>query len=69
MATTGDSKFYPLPDGSGRIEASTHPDYGYRVFACSACGAVGAGEGNFHWGEHKQGTTPTGGNLPADHFN
>lgn len=63
------SRMYLCADGAGRVETSTHPDTGERVWSCSACDMRGEGEdtGRAHAATHtteRRGTP----HLPHGHF-
>ncbi|UPZ28143.1 hypothetical protein MUK60_10135 [Streptomyces sp. LRE541] len=62
------SRHYLTADGGGRVESSTHPDTGERVWACSACPARGDGEDAARTHAAQCRSTTTGGNLPHEHW-
>ncbi|MFF0704988.1 hypothetical protein ACFYVC_32265 [Streptomyces tendae] len=64
--TALDSRFFLTADGGGRVEVSTHPDHGGRVWACSSCDATGQGEDEGR--AHAAGCNNRGGVLPSGHF-
>ncbi|SCK37250.1 hypothetical protein H181DRAFT_03150 [Streptomyces sp. WMMB 714] len=41
---TLDSRWLVCRDGDGRVEITTHPEHGRRVWACSGCFTAGTGE-------------------------
>lgn len=41
-----ESRFYVTADGEGRVETSTHPQSGKRVWGCTSCTLRGEGEEN-----------------------
>jgi hypothetical protein len=66
-----DSRFYLTADGSGRVETSTHPSTGERVWFCFACSDRGEGEdeGRAHAASHTTAARRGMPHLAHDHFN
>ncbi|MFG2544352.1 hypothetical protein ACGFOM_18115 [Streptomyces sp. NPDC048594] len=64
--TALDARHYLTADCGGRVEVSTHPDHGGRVWACSSCTATGRGEDEGR--AHARQCNSSGGVLSPGHF-